>query len=241
MLSRFEQRWSPRGRSWPRGHILKSLALDSKVKSLASKSQVLENYPVLGSRIALFFEWLNFCRSLEKCFDDLFFSGDRLKKIFEDIFLFENTCVCILGPWPREGLSSEELSSALTSDFFVSLALASSLMSSTPPLGLNNRKLWGKPLFVFCYCRNFICLLQQWWLTSSWRLWRWRHRSSLRSSWSSSCWYDDGPMATGLVKNSFSMLTKLVVKDQNFLPENVRHYDVCATLRYRPKPLTEIL
>ena len=28
------QRWSPRGRPWPRGHILKSLAL-------ASKSQVL--------------------------------------------------------------------------------------------------------------------------------------------------------------------------------------------------------
>ena len=28
-----EQRWSPRGRPWPRGHILKSLA--SKVKSLA--------------------------------------------------------------------------------------------------------------------------------------------------------------------------------------------------------------
>ena len=35
-------------------------------------------------------------------------------------------------PWPREGLSSEGLS--LASDFFVSLALASSLMSSTPPL-----------------------------------------------------------------------------------------------------------
>ena len=37
------QRWSPRGRS--RGHILKSLALASKVKSLAlaSRPQVLEN------------------------------------------------------------------------------------------------------------------------------------------------------------------------------------------------------
>ena len=40
-----EHRWSPRGR--PRGHILKSLAL-------ASKPQVLENWPVLGSRTALF-------------------------------------------------------------------------------------------------------------------------------------------------------------------------------------------
>ena len=51
------QRWSPRG------HILKSLALASKVKSLtlASKPQVLENCPVLGSRTALFFEHLKFC------------------------------------------------------------------------------------------------------------------------------------------------------------------------------------
>ena len=64
------QRWSPRGRPWPRGrprgHILKSLALAlaSKVKSLAlalaSKPQVLENRPVLGSRTALFFEQLKF-------------------------------------------------------------------------------------------------------------------------------------------------------------------------------------
>ena len=65
-----KQRWSPRGRPWPRGrprgHILKSLALAlaSKVKSLAlalaSKPQVLENCPVLGSRTALFFKQLQF-------------------------------------------------------------------------------------------------------------------------------------------------------------------------------------
>ena len=60
------QRWSPRGRPWPRerprGHILKSLALASKVTSLvlASKPQVLENCPVLGSRTALFFKQLKF-------------------------------------------------------------------------------------------------------------------------------------------------------------------------------------
>ena len=60
------QRWSPRGHPWPRarprGHILKSLALASKVKSLAlaSKSQVLENCLVLGSRTELFFEQLKF-------------------------------------------------------------------------------------------------------------------------------------------------------------------------------------
>ena len=65
------QRWSPRGRPWPRGHILKSLA--SKVKSLASRPQVLENWPVLGSRTALFFGMLKFCGALEKVFGKRFF------------------------------------------------------------------------------------------------------------------------------------------------------------------------
>ena len=65
------QRWSPRGR--PRGQILKSLALASKVKSLASRSQVLENWPVLGSRTALFFELLKFYGALEKFFGKRFF------------------------------------------------------------------------------------------------------------------------------------------------------------------------
>ena len=43
-------------------------------------------------------------------------------------------------PWPRESLSSERLSLAL--DFFVSLALvlASSLVSSTPPLIIINNQ-----------------------------------------------------------------------------------------------------
>ena len=63
------QRWSPRGRSWPqgrpRGHILKSLAL-------ASRPQVLENWPVLGSRTALFFELLKFCGALEKFLRNVF-------------------------------------------------------------------------------------------------------------------------------------------------------------------------
>ena len=70
------QRWSPRGRPWPRGHILKSLALASKVKSLAlaSRPQVLENWPVLSSRTALFFELLKFCEALEKFFGKRFFA-----------------------------------------------------------------------------------------------------------------------------------------------------------------------
>ena len=42
-------------------------------------------------------------------------------------------------PWPREVLFSERLSLASASDFFLSLALAlaSSLVSSTPPLLVN--------------------------------------------------------------------------------------------------------
>ena len=73
------QRWSPRGRPWPRGRprgqILKSLALASKVKSLAlaSRPQVLENWPVLGSRTALFFGKLKFCGAVEKIFGKRFF------------------------------------------------------------------------------------------------------------------------------------------------------------------------
>ena len=54
------QRWSPRG------HILKALAL-------ASRPQVLENWPILGSRTAVFFELLKFCGALEKFFGKGFF------------------------------------------------------------------------------------------------------------------------------------------------------------------------
>ena len=80
------QRWSTRGRPWPRGrprgHILKSfaLALASKVKSLtlASKPQVLENCPVLGSRTALFFEQLKFRWK----------TPETLQKICEHLFCF---------------------------------------------------------------------------------------------------------------------------------------------------------
>ena len=34
LLKTIKQRWSPRGRPWPRGHILKSLALASKPQVL---------------------------------------------------------------------------------------------------------------------------------------------------------------------------------------------------------------
>ena len=84
VLQCITQRWSPRGRPWlrgrPRGHIFKSLALASKVKSLAlaSKPQVLENCPVLGSRTALFFEQFKFCWK----------TPETLQKIREDLFCF---------------------------------------------------------------------------------------------------------------------------------------------------------
>ena len=124
------QRWSPRGRPWPRGHILKSLALASKVKSLvlASRHQVLENWPVLGSGTAVFFELLKFCGALEKFYRKRFFV-EIARKIFVKTFSFffwralalvslvlglEHSC-----PWPRECLSSERLSLALASDFFL--------------------------------------------------------------------------------------------------------------------------
>ena len=126
---------------------MKSLALASKVKSLtlASRPQVLKNWPVLGSRTAVFFELLKFCEALEKFFGKRFF-GEIAGKIFVKTFFFffgEHLLLCpwslalassipVLGlesvcprkgcpwPWPRV--------------FFVSLALAPSLVSSTPPL-----------------------------------------------------------------------------------------------------------
>ena len=76
----YRQRWSPLGRPWPRGHILKFLALASKANSLslASKPQVLENCLVLGSRTALVFELLKFVLRPKKNFEDLFF-GEHLR------------------------------------------------------------------------------------------------------------------------------------------------------------------
>ena len=143
------QRWSPRGRPWPRGHILKSLALAlaSKVKSLnlASRPQVLENWPVLGSRTALFFELLKFCEALEKFFGKRFFA-EIARKIFVKTFFFfwraltPVSLVLGLGlehfcPWPRECLSSERLSLALTSDFFCVLGLEPCVLDSTSGKG----------------------------------------------------------------------------------------------------------
>ena len=106
---------------------MKSLASKVKSLALASRPQVLENWPILGSRTALFFE------ALENFFGKPFFCGDRLKNFCEELFFFffwralalvslvlglEHSC-----PWPRECLSSERLSLALASEFFCVLGL----------------------------------------------------------------------------------------------------------------------
>ena len=95
-----KQRWSPQGRPWPRGHIFKSLVL-------ASRPQVLENWPVLGSRTALFFERLKFCRLAEKRFSRPFLLEIDQKKIFKNFFLRKTLAFVslVLGlehscPWP---------------------------------------------------------------------------------------------------------------------------------------------
>ena len=81
-----------------------------------------------------------------KIFWKTFFCGDRPKNFCKDLFFFESTLALVslllgLGlelscPWLRKFLSSKRLSLALAlaSDCFCSLALASSLVSSTPPL-----------------------------------------------------------------------------------------------------------
>ena len=67
--------------------------------------------------------------------------GDRPKNFFEDLSFLRTLVAVFLAlglglehscPWPRKGLSSEMLS--LASNFFVSLALVSSLVSSSSPL-----------------------------------------------------------------------------------------------------------
>ena len=121
-----DQRWSPWGRPWPRGHILKSfaLALVSKVKSLASRPQVLKNCPVFCSRTVLFFEWLKFWwkkpeTSRKICEDLSYFPLSEIawknclktsflcsfvfvflrspERFFWRPFFLENTSACVLG------------------------------------------------------------------------------------------------------------------------------------------------
>ena len=125
LLSEVESsRTSLASRTSSRTHF-KVLGLGLEVKSLAlaSRPEFLENWPVLGSRTALFFELLKFCGALEKFFWKRFFVEIAWKiyvktfffffffffleiawKIFVKTFFFfsflESTCACVLGPWP---------------------------------------------------------------------------------------------------------------------------------------------
>ena len=58
-----KQRWSPRGRPWPRGHILKSLALASKPQVLSLGLEALGPRKLLCPRLedSTIFEPLKFC------------------------------------------------------------------------------------------------------------------------------------------------------------------------------------
>ena len=135
------QRWSSRG------HILKFLAL-------ASKPQVLENWPVLGWRTALFIELLKFCGALEtffgtffpeiawKIFVKTFFGGEIAwkKNFFCDLWrAILGFGILFFGEHLRLCPSS--------------LALASSI----PVLGL--RRVCPRKGYPWPWPRNFFCVL----------------------------------------------------------------------------------
>ena len=122
-------RWSPRGRSWPRGHILKYLASKVKFLALASRPQILW---IAWKKIL---EGVFYWRMPEKNFWRRFF-WDRLKNFLKTFFSGEHLRLC---PWsvassipvlglervcPRKGCPWPWI-------FFVFLVLASSLVSST--------------------------------------------------------------------------------------------------------------
>ena len=89
----YHQRWSPRGR--PRGHSL---------KTLASKPQVFENFPVLSSKTAQFLNRKNFVDRLKKNFQHLFleFAWKNFwwTLFFEDRFFFFFWEFLRLCSWP---------------------------------------------------------------------------------------------------------------------------------------------
>ena len=88
-------------------------------------------------------------RSPEKYFWRPFFFRRKLAPVSLVLGLgLEHSC-----PWPWEVLFSERLSLALASDFFVSLALASSLGSSTPTL-LNASKVALNHVGVHVIAKN---------------------------------------------------------------------------------------
>ena len=132
------QRWSPRR------HIIKSLTLASKPSS-SRKCPVLgrgKYYFLIGKNgqrsTRFFFFVLGNAKTSRKIYniilcEDLFFFGEHVRGVFLVFGLgLEHSC-----PWPLEGLSLEfqKVSSwPWPWILFVSLALASSFVSSTPSL-----------------------------------------------------------------------------------------------------------
>ena len=135
---------------------MKSLALKVKPFVLASKPHVFDNFPVLGSRTALFFEPLKFywktpeisqkiCKQFF-CFSPLenawkfslknFFFEIARKNCLKTFFFGEHLRLCPWPwPWAYQSLASRgsilgRVVLGLGLGFFVSLALASSLVPS---------------------------------------------------------------------------------------------------------------
>ena len=147
--------WSPwprRSSPWPRGLKYSKIGLSS------------------GSRTALFFDLLKFCGALEKFFGKRFFVEIAWKIFVKTLFIYlfffffwrspekflwgpvfffwRGTCACVLGPWPWPRaflyLASRVsvLGKAVLGPWIFFVSLASSLVSSTPPLIIIHAFAW---------------------------------------------------------------------------------------------------
>ena len=126
------QRWSPRGRPWPRGRPrLEGQVLGlgfgleaSSPRKLAcprlEDSSIFWTVKIFVERLKNFLENVFLWRSLEKFLWRPFFFIWRAQALVSLVLGLglEHSC-----PWPRECLSSERLSLALASDFFCVLGL----------------------------------------------------------------------------------------------------------------------
>ena len=77
------------------------LGLEGQVLGLGLEVSSPRKLPCPRLEDSTFFELLKFCRSPEKKLWTKFFTSERLKIFFEDLFFCgENTYACALGPWP---------------------------------------------------------------------------------------------------------------------------------------------